>query len=455
MTIKLFVTTKTQRTQRKAPPTLSIRLCVLCAFVVLCLSVISPAWAGNTEEFTVNGLKVILKKNTANQVVAAQLYIRGGALNLTPELAGIEPLLFDAAKQGTAKYPKEKINAELARMGTQIGNDVTRDYSLIQMRCVKAYFDLSWDIFSEVILNPALDSQEVELSREQLLNALRQRQDNPDAYLEWLGETQFYKNHPYALDPLGTEESVRQITVAQMRQYLKDNLLTSKLLLVVVGNIDKAELQNKVAKAFGQLPVGTYKPQLPRPVQHERAGVYIEQQSLPTNYIAGYFAAPGLRDKDYFAMRTAVAVLNDRIFEEVRTKRNLSYAPSAELEDLFANYGKLYVTTVSPDTAIKVMLAEVRRLQNRMLHAGALGGRINLANTSYYLENETNLAQATFLGRFELSGAGWKASEKFVKNRLKVTPEQIMEAALRYVNNIQFVVIGDPAKIDEKVFTSQ
>ena len=425
-------------------------------FFLLWLAILTPtAGAGNTEEFTVNGLKVILKKNTANQVVATQLYIRGGVMNLTPELAGIEPLLFDAAKQGTAKYPKEKINAELARMGTQIGNDVTRDYSVIQMRCVKTYFDLSWDIFSEVILNPTLDPQEIELSRDQLLNALRQRQDNPDSYLEWLGETQFYKNHPYALDPLGTEESVSKITVAQMRQYLKDNLLASKLLLVVVGNIDRAELQNKVARAFGQLPVGNYKPQPPSMVKHERAGVHTEAQELPTNYIGGYFAAPSLRDKDYFAMRTAVAILNDRIFEEVRTKRNLSYAPSAELDDLFANYGKLYVTTVSPDTTIKVMLQEVRRVQNRMLQAGALGGRINLANTSYYLENETNLAQAKFLARFELSGAGWKASEKFVKNRLKVTPEQIMEAALRYMNNIQFVVIGDPAQINEKLFTSQ
>ena len=424
-------------------------------FLALLLAFISLARAGNVEEFTVNGLKVILKKNVANEVVVAQLYIRGGVLNLTPELAGIEPLLFDAAKQGTAKYPKEKINAELARLGTQIGNDVTRDYSVVQMRCVRTYFDLSWDIFSEVILNPTLDPQEIELSREQLITALRQRQDNPDSYLEWLGETQFYKGHPYALDPLGTEESVSKITIAQMRQYLKDNLLTSKLLLVVVGNVDKTELQSKVAGALGLLPIGNYKPQPPRMVKHERASVYTEAQQLPTNYIIGYFAAPGLRDKDYYAMRTAVAVLNERIFEEVRTKRNLSYAPSAELEDLFANYGKLYVTTVVPDTTIKVMLHEVRRVQNRLLQAGALGGRINLANTSYYLENETNLAQATFLARFELAGAGWKASEKFVKNRTKVTPEQITEAALRYMNNIQFVVIGDPAQIDEKLFTSQ
>jgi len=439
----------------------SLRLCVsACGFcfrmniLFLLFIAVAPAWAG-TEEFLVNGLKVILKKNAANEIIATQLYVRGGALNLTPATAGIEPLLFDAAEKGTAKYSKEKINAELARMGTQIGSAVERDYSVLQMRCVKRHFNLSWDIFTEMFLHPALAPQEVELAREQLMTALRQRRDNPDAYLELLGETRFYKGHPYAVDPLGTAESVSQITIPQMRQYLQDNSITSKLLLVVVGNIDRTELQNKVAGAFGRLPAGNYQPQYPGMVKHAGAEVHTEARSLPTNYIAGYFTAPGLRDPDYYALRTAVAILQDRVFEEVRTRRNLSYAPAASIEDFLANYGKLYVTTVAPDTTIKIMLAEVKRLQNRLLDADGLRERINLSLTSYYLENETNLAQADFLARFELAGLGWRESEKFVKNRKKVTPEQLLEAAQQYLKNFQFVVIGDSTKIDRKLFIAQ
>jgi zinc protease len=407
------------------------------------------------EEFTVNGLKVILKKNPANAIIATHLYIRGGVLNLTPETAGLEPLLFDAATKGTAKYPKEKINAELSRMGTQIFGEARHDYSVVSMRCVKAYFDRAWDIFADIIFHPALEAQEVELAREQLVAALRQREDHPDSYLELLGGARFYKGHPYALEPEGTAESVGKITIEQMRQYLRENLITSKLLLVVVGNVEKTDLQNKVAKTFGQLPAGNYKPQYPAMVKHVNVSVQIEALPLPTNYIAGYFAAPGLRDADYYAMRTAVAILQDRVFEEVRTKRNLSYAPEARLEDMFANCGKLYVTTVAPDTTIKLMLAEVKRLQNRLLDATGLRERINLLLTSYYLENETNASQAAFLARFELAGLGWRASEKFVKNRQKVTPDQVMRAAQKYMNNFQFVIIGDPAKIDQKLFMSR
>ncbi len=243
---------------------------------LLLTTLLQPAWAGNVEEFTVNGLKVILKKNPANAIVATHLYIRGGALNLTPETAGLEPLLFEVAAKGTAKYPKETLNAELARMGTQIGGNAERDYSVMLMRCVKTHFERSWDIFADVVLNPTLDPQEVELAREQLIAAIRQRGDHPDSYLELIGDTRFYEGHPYAVDPVGTQASVSKITAGQMRQYLRDNLLTSKLLLVVVGNIEKADLQNKVAAAFGQLPVGSYKPQFPAAVKHGSGNVHAQ-----------------------------------------------------------------------------------------------------------------------------------------------------------------------------------
>ncbi len=407
-----------------------------------------------TEEFTVNGLKVILKKNPANDIIAANLYIRGGVLNLTPATAGIEPLLFDVATKGTAKYPKETINAELARMSTQIFGNAGRDYSAMNLLCIKPNFEKSWDIFADVILNPTLDPKEVEISREQVLTNVRQRKDNPDANLRLIGDALYFKNHPYVLDPQGTEETVSKITVEQMRQYLKDNLVASKLLLVVVGNFDKAELQKKVEAAFGKLPLGNYKPQFPQMVTHAAGDVLTQAQQLPTNYIIGYFPAPSIRDQDYYAMSMAMSILGQRVFEEVRTKRNLSYAPAAYMQNMFANCANLYVTAVQPDTTIKVMLGEVKRLQSEAISAKELRDKVTSFLTGYYLQNETNASQASFLARFELAGLGWRESEKFVENMKKLSPEQVRQVAQKYINKIQFAVIGDPAKIEDKLFTS-
>jgi zinc protease len=414
-----------------------------------------PLQALATEEFTVNGLKVILKKNPANQIIAVNLYVRGGVFNLTPQTAGIEPLLFSVAVKGTKKYPKEVINAELSRMGTQIDGNAIRDYGVGTLRCIKPNFEKSWDIFTDVVLNPLLDPAEVELAREQLLTGIRQQKDVPDAHLRLIANEMFFAGHPYVLDPTGSEEAVSKITIDQMRQYLKDNLVTSKLLLVVVGDVDKADLQKKVAATFGTLPAGAYKPQFPAMVKHAVAGIKVHQQELPTNYIIGSFAAPSIRDADYYPMSMAMSILGQRVFEEVRTKRNLSYAPSAFLQGMYANCGSLYVTAVQPDTTIKVMLAEVKRLQTEPISAKELRDKINVFLTGYYLQNETNAAQAAFLARFELAGLGWPQSEKFVDNMKRVTPEQVRGVAGKYINNIQFAVIGAPEKIDRQLFTSK
>ena len=50
----------------------------------------------------------------------------------------------------------------------------------------------------------------------------------------------------------------------------------------------------------------------------------VVERPLPTNYITGYFAAPTLTDPDYVAFRAATDILGDRLFEEVRTKRNMT-----------------------------------------------------------------------------------------------------------------------------------
>jgi predicted Zn-dependent peptidase len=36
----------------------------------------------------------------------------------------------------------------------------------------------------------------------------------------------------------------------------------------------------------------------------------------------------------------------------------------------------------------------------------------------------------------------------------KVTPEDVERVAQTYIRDIQFAVLGDPAKIDRKLFTS-
>jgi zinc protease len=410
---------------------------------------------GQVESFEAAGVQVLLKRVQTNQVVAAQLFIKGGTANLTPETAGIENLLLQASQRGTRMYAKDAFNARLAATGTTLAGTAGYDYSVLALQTVRDSWDEAWGLFAEALLHPTLAPAEVELVRGQLVNAVRQRRDNPDAYVFDLSDSLFYQGHPYALNPVGTEQGLAGIGVEQLREWHDRRLTKDNLLLVVVGNVSQQDVAAKVAMTLGPLPATG---DTGRSVANPEPGapaVSVTERALPTTYVRGYFPAPTLSDEeDYPALTVALNILSTRFFEEVRTKRNLSYAVFAGLSSRLANYGLLYVTAVEPDSAVAVMLDEVRKLKETPVASDALEQAVNVFVTRYYMGLETNADQATQLGRYELLGGGWEEADDFVDEVRKVTPEDVQRVMRRYVSGIRFAVLGDPSKVDRALFTS-
>jgi predicted Zn-dependent peptidase len=167
------------------------------------------------------------------------------------------------------------------------------------------------------------------------------------------------------------------------------------------------------------------------------------------------FTAPALTAADIHAMQIASSILRDRVFEEVRVKRNLSYAPSAFLNSQGANVGGIYVTAVDANRAVRVMLDEIKRLQTQPIDQRDITGVISQFLTTYYMSQETNAAQAANLAEYELIGGGWRRSFDMLSNLRAVSPADVQRVAQKYMRNIRFVVIGDPQRIDKSVFISQ
>jgi zinc protease len=406
-------------------------------------------------KFTAAGIPVILKPITANEVIAIRLYVRGGSANLTPATAGIERFIGAMATQGTAKYGKDAFAARATANGVEFSAEADRDYTTFSARGVREHWDETWDLFTQAALHPTLPETEIGVVRDQILNDLRQRRDDADTYLRWLADSALFAGHPYAADPTGTEASITKLTRADLARWHTQRMTKENLLLVVVGNVSRADLQAKVAAAFGALPArgGAASPAPALPAR--TASVTVIQRDLPTNYVVGVFPAAGLADGDYPALRAAVEILSDRLFQEVRTKRNLSYAVFAGLQNRRANSGLLYVTAVEPDTTVKVMLAEVQRMQDEPIAAPRIGQSINTYLTQYLMGQEANMSQADRLGRYELGGGGWERAETLINRIRAVQPDEIARAAQRYLRNFTFVVIGDSTKIDRNLFTSR
>lgn len=406
-----------------------------------------------TTSFDVGGIKVILRQSDANNVIAANLYLLGGSRQLTSANAGIESLLLEISDRGTKKYPRAVLRRKMSRLGSEIVTAPGDDWTMFGIRGTREVFDSTWSIFADRVMQPTLAAEDVALIKSQFISGLRQRRDDPDALAELLADSIAFSGHPYGIPVVGTEASVSSIDVAALREYHRTQFVKSRMLLVVVGNIDRAHVERLVKATLAGMPQGSYAWTPPPRLPEGKSAVVVEQRSLPTNYIVGYYSGPLANSDDYQALRIATSVLTGRMFSEIRTRQNLTYDVHAPFLDRAASAGGLYVSTASPDTTLKLMYNAVRELQEGLLDPMGLARLEQQFLTEYFLDNETNDAQASFLARAELYRGDYRRADRFVDELKSVTPEQVRNVARKYMRGIRFAYVGDPSRLRRDLIT--
>jgi len=400
-----------------------------------------------TSEFFVNGLHVILRRNTANDVVAANVYLLGGAQQLTPATQGIESLLLASSERGTAHYPGAELRDKEARLGASIEIDPSADWTRVGFTTVRSAFDSTWALLADRLGAPTLDSSQVEIVRTAMLSGVTRAETEPDELLVNLADSLEFAGQPYGLAESGTPATLRRITRAQLAQYERTQMVTSRMLLVVVGNTDRATVESAVQRTLGKLPRGGYVWKAPSPPATSSRALVTRTMALPTNYILGYYGGPPASSPDYEALRVATAVLAGRFFTEIRSQRNLSYAVDAPFVDNAFATGGLYVTTVDPNTTLQLMREGITRLQQETIDPDGLERLVQQFITEYFLKNETNSDQASFLARFAIYDGDYRAADRFIDKLRKVTPADVQRVARTYMHDLRFVYLGDPSKL--------
>lgn len=406
-----------------------------------------------TTEFTINGLKVIFKPST-KQTVSAVMFFRGGTANYKENQQGIESLSLSAATEcGTKKYNKDAFKDIADKYSIGLGGTSGYDFGYINMSCVKPYFNQAWDLFSQAITNPIFDAKELGNLQQKIATNLQQEEGDPDTKLSQMAMSNSFEGTRFAFRPSGTPASISSFKQSDVSAYYKNVLLNKeRMLLVVVGNLSLEELKARVEKTFMNVPTkGKLQLSAAQDYNVHENTMHIENRSLATNYIMGIMGAPVVSDNKFNAYRLAFDILSDKLFEEVRTKRNLSYAPAAYVRGGLQPFAAIYVTTTKPKEAVNVMVDEIKRLRNGGFTEIELRDAKSQFATSYFMKNESNAAIAMALGSAELKGS-WKNEEIFLDKINAVSLPEMQATFTEYANGIQWNYLGIEEQADKDAF---
>jgi zinc protease len=397
-----------------------------------------------------NGIQVLFRHEPGSAVTALDVYFDSGCATLTPRTQGIDRILTASLLEGSERLTRDQLQAEWARLGARPGVDSNYDYSRISLVAPRDTFTEAAGLVGECIREPRFDAKSLDMLKGAVVNALNAEKANPDSYVVRVLNQAFFAKHPYVLRPDGTPETVATFTPDVLRERLAE-FDSQRLLLVVVGDHDAAQIKQLLQAQFGSIPTrgkGWQRAELP--AFTPEGLVAYDTREIPTNYVIAKVAGPGPGHPDYAAAKLAMSVLRQRFWETLRTKHALTYAPAAGLSIYRSNYAYLYASTTQPAKAIELMHEDIRRLQTELVPVAELQGLIAQAETRAYVSSESAGSHANGLGYAQLSAGDWRQHYRGPAALARVTPEDVQRAAQTYLKDFCWGIIG-PDQIPEDV----
>lgn len=192
-----------------------------------------------------NGLKVIGTESSELPKIYMRLRIEGGGMLEENKLSGLSALTADMMNESTSKYTSEQISVELQKLGSSISFSADEDGTTMYIESLSKNIDATLAIAEEKLLKPAFNKDDFKRVKKQTLEGMEAMKKNA----QYLGFT-YFSNQLFGETPFGrvtSEKSIKKIKLSDIQNYYNNNYSPSVSSLVVVGDIEKNTLLQKIS----------------------------------------------------------------------------------------------------------------------------------------------------------------------------------------------------------------
>jgi zinc protease len=406
-------------------------------------------------DMNINDVKVIVQPS-GNEIIVFQTIIKGGVQNYSADKAGIESLAMTGLTEcGTMKDDKNSFKNKLDKISAQVYGNTRMDFASFSLNCIKGDFETAWPLYTDAMLSPRFDAKEFARIKQDAINIIRAGDSDPDNAVNKMARQTAFAGKDYAKEPQGTVETVTKLTPEETKKYWQSIFARSKMVIVIVGDLDKAEIESKVKEFLSKVPAGSPFKLKEESYSPPANSFSPKERENATNYIQGITGAPLPGTPDYNAFVLAMRIFSTRHFIEVRSKNGLSYAPGSWFSQGKTPYANFFVTTTQPDKYIAVARNLIDKVKTEGFTAEELKNEKTGYLTGLYYRQETNEEQAAALATNEVVHNNWKRAIEIKDEINKVTLQDANNAFKKYITNITWVYQGDPKKVDSKLYTQK
>lgn len=426
-------------------------------------------WAGNDgftlpryEKFVMpNGLTVYLMEQHEIPLVYVSAVIPAGSVK-DGNKYGLASLTADALLWGTQNYAKNQFQRQLDMLGATYEARVHRDWVKVSASFAKTDLDVVMPMLVEMITLPAFTGSEFEKRKNSLPVELAQIKESPLAaainyYVRFL-----FGRHGLGNPIKGTNASISQITLADVKNFYKTYYQPSVSAIAIVGDFQTTAMKKKAQKWFqawkgsGDIPKTE---DIPFPVQDKSRMLLVNKPDA--GEITFLIGSLGIKrsNPDYIQYHLVNNILGGSGFtswitDELRVNEGLAYNAYSSI----SNYkdGGLFTVfcmTAKPIEALDKIMEILDRLHTKGLDPQSLEIGKNYMKGQFPLAYETPGNLADLLNDMFLFGFDESFINNFNKTVEEMTVGKSREIIAHYFpkDKLQMVMVGNIAQFRDSL----
>jgi predicted Zn-dependent peptidase len=278
-----------------------------------------------------NGFRIVTEQMPGLESASIGVWVTAGARHETPQQNGIAHFLEHMAFKGTKARTSLQIAEAIEDVGGYINAYTSREVTAYYVRVLKNDVALGLDVIADILRNPTLDTNEIEVERGVILQEIGQALDTPDDVIfDWLQE-KAYPDQPLGRTILGPAEGVARFSQKDLSGFIAEHYGPEQMILSAAGAVDHDEIVKLAEKLFGDMA--------PKPLFEVDAGKFLggemrQIKPLEQAHFALGFESPGYRADDIYVAQIYASALgggmSSRLFQEIRENRGLCYTIFAQ-----------------------------------------------------------------------------------------------------------------------------
>lgn len=408
-----------------------------------------------------NGLKVYLVERPESTLQAVRLVVKRGASSDPVKLPGLASMTAEMLEAGSGGKTQAQMAAAADAIGATLAVGAGQDFTMMSISALKTQLPAMTGLLAQVALRPnfaAADWKKLQAQRTAELIAARAR---PEVGAELAFRAAVYGNHPLGRPGSGTPESVKAMTLAQVKGFFQ-SFSPQQAALVAVGGASSAEVLAELERTFGKWKARGATPAPAAaavPTEAPRL-VVVDFPGKPQTVLRMGHPAVPRSSPDYLSLEVLNTLLGgsftSRLNANLREKNGYSYGAGS-----YFSYGvgpgpfmvSSNVKTEVTGPALREALREVRGVVEQALTQQELEKGKALLAADLVRELETSGQAAGAISEIFLYDLPLDEYRTFVSRLKALTVEEVNAAARRVLKPEQLTITlaGDLAKVEPQL----